>query len=446
MMRRRPIKSDTAFLLIFFVSVIAAGTLLLLLPAAWSGIPSQPKRLSPIDALFTATSAVCVTGLSTVDTAGFTRFGQTILLILIQTGGLGIISFTSLMILIPGRRLSFRRLRTIRSFTTNDVEYDPVRIVRDIVFYTVSIELLGALLLYALFKGNGIPGSAFTALFHAVSAFCNAGFSTFPDSLERFAGQPLVLAVFSLLIMTGGIGFIVLQDIARRIRGKKRKLGYHARLMLTLTAILIAAGAAAFWFLEGDNCFAAMGPVDRAMNALFQSVTPRTAGFDAVCQAELRQSSQLITMLLMFIGGAPGSIAGGIKIATAYVVLLVILRKRNERGEINSLTRRFSPATIDQAVIYLVKALAFLFLAAGALSLTEAGGEAGLNRSLFEVVSAFGTVGLSLGLTPSLSLAGKLVIIVTMFAGRVGLLAFVFLGGTERTSAYVYPEAEILLG
>ncbi len=443
---RRFYRSDAFFLLSFFAAVILIGTAVLCTPSAWRGTPGNPGRLPLIDALFTATSAVCVTGLVTVDTSTFTRFGQTVILLLIQLGGLGIFSVASLLLVFSKERLPFRRLQTIRSFSLDGVEYDPKRIVRNIVLTTAAIESLGALSLFSQFARAGVPDSGFAALFHSVSAFCNAGFSTFPDSLEGFRGKPPVLGVVSFLIVSGGIGFIVLQDLGRYIRGRRKAVSYHTRLMLLLTLGLILSGAAAFWLLEGDNAFRGMSPLDRAANALFQSVTPRTAGFNTVSQAGLRQPSKFVTLLLMFVGGAPGSIAGGIKIATAYIVLLAMLKKANERGEVNSLSRRFSPGTINEAVVYFLKAVFLLVLASCVLSLTEGSRGAGFSEIIFEAASAFGTVGLSLGLTPRLSAAGKLVIIGTMFTGRVGLLAFVHLGGSTKSCHYVFPEADILIG
>ncbi|HAE22268.1 MAG TPA: potassium transporter [Spirochaetaceae bacterium] len=438
-------KSDTSYLLSFFIALIGIGALLLWLPAAWSGTSQYAERLPFADALFTATSAVCVTGLVTVDTADFTRFGQIVIMALIQLGGLGIISFTSILLIVPGRRLPFRRLKTIRSYSVDGVEHDPVKIVRNIVLFTIAIETLGAIALYWFFEAAGTSTSAFSAAFHAISAFCNAGFSLFPDSLERFKGDPALLAIISLLIVTGGIGFIVLQDIAGLMRGKKKRLSYHTKVILIATFILIVGGATAFFLLERDHAFAGMSLADRLANALFQSITPRTAGFNAVHQTDLRQPSKLLTILFMFIGGAPGSIAGGIKIATAYIVLLVMLKRANERGEINSFGRRISAATINTAVVYFIKAVFLLILAAGVLSLFEASRGADLGHIVFEVASAFGTVGLSLDFTAGLSLPGKLVIVATMFSGRVGLIAFVFFG-SSNTESYVYPEADILIG
>ena len=454
--------SDAIYLLSFFIVVICIGTLLLSLPAAWpAGAPDHP---SLVDRLFISTSAVCVTGLVTIDTADFSLFGQTVILLLIQVGGLGIISFTSLLLIVPGRRLPFRRLGTIRGFSIDGVEFDPVKIVRNIVVFTFVIEALGAIGIYlALPAGvaqtgaGGVSGSsglygsggvsrAFTAVFHAVSAFCNAGFSVFPDSLERFNDNAPLLGLISFLIVTGGIGFIVLQDLSRKLRGTRKALSYHSKLILVITAVLVLSGATSYFMLEYGNTFAGMGMGDKLMNALFQAITPRTAGFNAVPQADLIQASKLLTVVLMFIGGAPGSIAGGIKLSTAYLILVVMLKRPDDRGEINVFKRRLSAGTINAGVMYFLKALLILVVAAGALSLIEGPRGADSSQLLFELVSAFGTVGLSLGYTAQLSWAGKLVIIATMFAGRVGLIALAFPGRVRREDLFVYPEADILLG
>ncbi len=436
--------SDTFYLLGFFVAVIAVGTLLLALPV--SRADPTAGGLSIVDALFMSTSAVCVTGLTTVNTAELSRFGQLTILGLIQVGGLGIISFTSLLLLVPGARMPFRRRATIRGMSIEGVEHDPARIVRDIVAFTIGIEALGAVALGFLFSAAGVPDAPFAAAFHAVSAFCNAGFSVFPDNLNGYARNPGVLGVVAFLVVSGGIGFIVLQDIARRIRGARKGLSDHTRLVLGVTAFLVVGAAAAFWLLEGKGAFRGMNPVDRIANALFQAITPRTAGFDSVPQQNLSQPSKVLTIILMFIGGAPGSIAGGIKVSTAFLVLLVATRRANPYGEITAFRRRFTAESTGAAVTYCLKAACLLIAAAGALSLTEGLRGADFGSIVFESVSAFGTVGLSLGITGSLSVVGKLVIIGTMFAGRVGLVALAFPTKRTRASYIVRPEARVMIG
>ncbi len=444
-MRRRH-NSDTTHLLTFFACLILAGSALLYLPESWAGSKSGGQALSYVDALFISTSAVCVTGLVTVDTSEFSRFGQTIILLLIQLGGLGIISFSSLALLMPGHRIPFRRLKTIRGFSVGGVEHDPVKIVRNIVGLTLAIEAAGTLVLTILFAAQGQGEPLWEALFHAVSAFCNAGFSLFPTSLENFSGNPLVLLTISALIITGGIGFIVLQDLERRIRGKRRRLSYHSKLVLFATTSLIVGGALAFFLLERQRAYAGMSTLDAAINAFFQAVTPRTAGFDAVMQSDLSRASKFVTTLLMFIGGAPGSIAGGIKVSTAFLVAAVMFRRPDENGDITVLKRRLPAATTHRALVYFLKATAILALAAGALSLTEGANGAAFDEVVFEAVSAFATVGLSLGITSDLSVPGKVIIIATMFAGRVGLIALAFPGASAGERRLAYPEGDVLLG
>ncbi len=438
--------SDAVYLLSFFALIISAGSFFLLLPGAWLGGQGRPETLSPIDALFTATSAVCVTGLTVVDTAAFSRFGQLVILCLIQIGGLGIISFTSLLLIIPGRRLPFRRLKTIRGFSVAAIEHNPRRLVRDIVLFTLGIEFLGALVLRAAFAAAGSKEPWYDAVFHAISAFCNAGFSPYINSMEDYSREPAVLGSLALLIVLGGLGFVVLLDIERRLRGRRRALSYHTGLVLLASGFLIVVGALVYWLLEKDNAFTAMGPLDSISNAFFQAVTPRTAGFNAIPQSALSTSSKFLTILLMFVGGAPGSIAGGIKVSTAFLVLLAMVGRPDHRGDIAFGRRRLPKETIGTAVLYFLKAAALLALSAGALSFTEGLRGADFGHCVFESVSAFGTVGLSLGLTPLLSQAGKLVIIATMFAGRVGLVALAFPGAAESDRALVYPTADVLIG
>ncbi|MDL2229468.1 potassium transporter [Treponema sp. OttesenSCG-928-L16] len=439
-------RSDAFYLLAFFLVIISIGTGLLMLPVSWKGLSGEAERLPLIDALFTAASAVCVTGLSSVNTAAFSRFGHIIIMLLIQIGGLGIISFTSIILTIPGNRLPIRRMNTIRGFYVGGIEYNPRHIVRNIILLTFCIEGLGALLLWFLFASAGIETPFFMALFHAVSSFCNAGFSPLQSNLEGLADNIPVILVISLLIICGGLGFIVLEDLILTAAKKKKRLSYHSRVVLGMTALLLLGGTLVFFIVERTHAFSGMDVPAAAANALFQAVTPRTAGFDTVPQQLLSQPSKILTSLLMIIGGAPGSIAGGLKVTTVFVILTVMLRRPDENGDIKIFRHRLGASTINNGIVYFLKALLLLFICTACLSFFEGLAGHDMGSIVFEVFSAFGTVGLTLGLTPQLSVPGKLVIIGAMFAGRVGLFALAFPAIRRRNYDITYPEGSILLG
>ena len=443
---RRFIGSGRAFLFSYFIAVITIGSVLLSLPAAWPG----PGGIRIIDAVFTATSAVCVTGLITVNTAEFTRFGQTVIMLIIQAGGLGIIAFSTIYLVIPVSRMSLRSSTIIQEYYVDQVDFDPKRIVRSIVRFTVAVQAAGVILLGVAFSHAGIEAPLFTAVFHTISAFCNAGFSTFPDSLERFVFNHAVTLPIMALIIVGGIGFVVLQDLTSgRVRGRRRSL--HTKVVLATTAALIVLGTVLFFAFErGDGVFAGMSSGRAAMAALFQSVTPRTAGFNTVDQGALSPASLLLTIVFMFTGGAPGSVAGGIKVTTVLVVLAAAVVIADENGDIRLGQRRIPASLVGKAHGLLIKALLIVLVSSLLLTITERAllheGTA-LVVLLFEAFSAFGTVGLSMGITDSLSDAGKLVIIFTMFAGRVGLISLAMPRTRRRGERLIgYPTGEILIG
>ncbi len=439
-------RSDAYYLLAFFIIIISIGTVLLMLPAAWVGFPEDRSPLTLIDALFTATSAVCVTGLGSVNTVGFSRFGQIIIILLIQIGGLGIISFTSILMTIPGNRLPFRRINTIRSFFVEGVEYNTKKIVRNIIFFTILIEASGAMLLSILFYKAGVRDWFFAGIFHAVSSFCNAGFSIFPDNLQSFVSNIPVQIVIMILIVAGGLGFIVLNDVSRKLLLKKKRLSYHSTVVLAMTGILILFGTVWFLIMEFNRCYEGMSFPVALSNAAFQAITPRTAGFDLIPQNLLSQPSKILTAILMIFGGAPGSIAGGIKVTTLFVIIVVMINRPDKNGDIKIRHHRLGSQTIHNGVMYFLKAVALLFICSTALSIFESFEGASLEWILFEVFSAFGTVGLTLGLTTELSVWGKLVIIGVMFAGRVGLIALAFPASRHKIYDITYPEGNIILG
>ncbi len=443
----RAVRSERFYLFSYFIGVILVGALILWLPFSWKG----PGRLAWIDALFTATSAVCVTGLITVDTAQYTLLGQTVILLLIQFGGLGIITFSTFLLVRPRLKLSMTSYRVIKGFSLDSIESEPLAIVRQIVASTLVIEALGAAVLYFGFRPTVPARRVFTALFHSVSAFCNAGFSTFSTNLEAYVANPTVNLTVMALIVLGGIGFVVLQDLTDTlVLGRKPRLTLHTKSVLLVTGCLIVSGAALFLAFEHGKAYSFLSWPGRVLAAFFQSITPRTAGFDTVLQSSLTTSSKMLTLLWMFIGGASGSTAGGIKVNTFFIIMLLAIRGADERGEVTVFRRKLPTRTIDNAVIFTMKALLLLFGISFLLTVTErffGQQESLFIEYVFETFSAFGTVGLSLGITAFLSVPGKLLIIAAMFMGRVGLLALA-IPSSRRLPVHIldYPEEEVMVG
>jgi trk system potassium uptake protein len=448
-MHMRIRSSDRLFLFTYFVTIILAGSFLLWLPSAWHG----PQRLAYVDALFTSTSAVCVTGLTCVDTSLYSGFGRTVILLLIQFGGLGIITFLTIFLANPRRKISFASRRLIGDYYVASVESNPRKIVRSVILFTLALELAGALAMYPVFRRSSAGHPGFAAFFHAVSAFCNAGFSTFSTNLEAYVTSPTVNITIMLLIVLGGIGFVVLEDIVERAAGRRRRLSLHTRLVLAMTSSLILVGAALYLLFEWNGAYASLGPAQKVMAAAFQAVTPRTAGFDTVAQSTLSAPSRVFTLFLMYVGASPASTGGGIKTTTFFIVLVMILRGSAAREDVRLRGRKLSPLSVSRGMMFALRALAIVATAAFLLSVSEL-----LVRPtppeqkyflavLFETFSAFGTVGLSLGLTPYLTVLGKCIIILTMFAGRVGMSALaIATPGRLPQHAVDFPEEEVLVG
>jgi trk system potassium uptake protein TrkH len=416
-----------------FLLLIAIGTVgLRLVPAFYAG-----PRFGTVDALFTITSAVCVTGLNVVDPATyFTFWGQLWILLFIQLGGLGLISLTTLIIAALGRRLSLRsEMIQLPGAATGDTRHDARRLTVAAIRFTLVIEGAGALLLFPGFlPGHSVGAAAWHAIFHAISAFCNAGFSTFSTSLMGYAGSPWILFVISLLIILGGVGYLTTEELIRWWRAgglrSRRRLSTHTFAALVTSAGLLVVGMIFFAVFEWGGTLSKMGFVDRIVNAWFLSVTPRTAGFNSIGYAEIGNGAAFLTLGLMIIGGSPGSTAGGLKTTSfAILVALGIARVRGRR-HVDLHDRTVPEATIEKTVsLFLIGGLV---VAVGAflLNVTETSGldlahrRASVLPILFETISAFGTVGLSMDLTPTLSTPGRLVVIVLMFLGRVGPLVF----------------------
>lgn len=380
-----------------------------------------------------ATSAVCVTGLAVFDPAShLTGWGQGFLLLLIQLGGLGIITFTTVIISSLGGRLSLRQHDIVHQTAGVAPHVDHLRLARHVILYTLVLEAIGAVLLFLLWTPTlGAGGAWWPAVFHAISAFCNAGFSTFSDSLMGFANRADVLLVIMALIVAGGLGFLVLEESmlswkARRA-GIPFRMSVHSRLVIRTTWILILSGWCLFLLFEWNVSFAGMAWVDRVSNALFMSVTARTAGFNSIDYFGATNSSDFLTIILMSIGGSPGSAAGGLKITTIALIGLLALAKIRGQKRTGFAHRTIPEASIQQAiglfVIFFVVATGSIFV----LTATEAPfahptDNAQFLPLFFESVSALNTVGLSMGMTPELSQVGRIVSILLMFIGRVGPL------------------------
>ena len=415
-----------------FLALIAFGTLgLKLLPGLYTAEP-----LGWLDALFTATSAVCVTGLIVVDTATyFTRAGQAFILLLIQLGGLGMITLATLIIVTIGRRASLAQEELTAGAAAVAPHVDYRHLTRSVIIFTLVMEAAGALMLWLLWHRTlGASTAAWHAVFHAISAFCNAGFSTFSDSLMSFQTAPGVLLTVMLLIIVGGIGFLTMDELylAQRdhARGRPVRLSLHTRLVLVTTAVLLLGGWLVFTASEWDGTLRALPAWARVANGLFMSVTARTAGFNTVDYGQTEDGTDFITILLMSIGGSPGSTAGGIKTTTfALIGLLALSRLRGEHA-VSWRGRSVPMEIVQRSVGLFVLAFGLVTVAILLFTYTELGMgfASGLHTPflayMFEAVSAFNTVGLSMGVTDDLSTPGRVITIVLMYVGRVGPLTF----------------------
>lgn len=399
------------------------------------GLYTGPE-LDWIDALFTAVSTVCVTGLHVVDiTAYFTDWGHAYLLLLIQIGGLGVITFTTMIITALGRRPSLRSESIFRGSIEAAPDVDRRKLAAKVVLYSLIIEALGFVLLYVLWLPRlGPADAAWPALFHAISAFCNAGFSTHANSLIDYAQRPFTLTVLMSLIVAGGLGFIVLEELVQvwRARRKKRsyRLSLHSRIVLVTSAALTLVGWLVFAMFEWRITLDGLPLLDRLTNSLFLSVTARTAGFQIIEYTEAGENTKFLTILLMSIGGSPGSTAGGLKTTTfALIGLLAWSRMRGSR--VTKVWNRSVPEeTIQRAIGLFVVGFSLVTLAVFLFTASEYEWVGGSEKDglflqlMFEAASAFSTTGISLGITEGLSGFGRFLEAVLMFLGRVGPLTF----------------------
>jgi trk system potassium uptake protein len=432
--------------------VIATGAFVLSLPQSTVG----PERLSMVDSLFTATSATCVTGLVVWDTGTtFTAMGRWVIFFLFQAGGLGIMTFSTLFAVLMGRKIGFYQSDAIKSTLDRNSILGLNKLIMYILVITFSAEVIGAGLLFARWMQTadwGVVETAQQAVFHSVSGFCNAGFSLFGDSFSAFTGDPVINITMIGLIFFGGIGFIVILDLLGLVvrRGTARRLSLQSKIALTVSGALILAGAAMIFFFENDNVLKAMGPGEKIWGSVFQSVTARTAGFNTLPIGDMMVPSLLVLVFLMFVGASPGSTGGGIKTCTFAVILATIGSMMGNKKRPRFFNRSVPRAIIREALAIFFLALAWIFLATITLAYLERNNPAMSGRlmsALFEVTSAFGTVGLSTGITPGLSDAGKMCITATMFFGRLGPLTLALaVAFRDKTDKFVYPEESMMVG
>ena len=438
----------TQIIVLSFLSIILIGSLLLTLP-----LSSRSGEWTPfLDAMFTATSATCVTGLVVYDTyTHWSAFGQEIILVLIQIGGLGIMTCIAMLSLILKRRISLSERRLLMQSAGSLQHNGIVILIKQIITGTAIVELCGALLLAIVFCPRmGFTVGLWNAVFHSVSAFCNAGFdlmgrySAFSSlSGDGLYNNPIVMITLMLLIVIGGIGFLVWNDVIKK-RTSFKKYEVHSKIVLTTSALLIGIGFVLFFIFEYKHSLAGMSLGQKLLNALFEAITPRTAGFASVDLNSMSDSGTLLTMILMFIGGSPGSTAGGIKTTTFVVLLLCALNSARRYGSITVFKRKLDQNTVAQASSIATVYAAGVFIAAMIICALE---PYSFTQIVFEIVSAVATVGLSTGITPNLCAASQILLMVLMFAGRIGGLTFVLVLAERRINVPISrPTVKILIG
>lgn len=440
--------NELQILILGFLSIIFIGTIFLCLP-----ISSQNHTFTNlIDSLFVATSATCVTGLVTVDTGThWSYFGKIVILVLIQVGGLGFMSFSTLIALVLGRKITLKeRLLIQQSLNSFNIQ-GLVKMSKYILIFTFSLEAMGAAIMSIEFIPQfGFSKGLFYSIFHSVSAFCNAGIDLIGNgrSLTPYSNNPIIILTVSALVITGGLGFYVWQEIYSLRKFKDiKKISLHSKVVITMTSFLLVSATILFFLFEFSNpaTMKNMTVGNKLLSSFFASVVPRTAGFNSISLPDMTGSSKFLTIALMFIGGAPGSTAGGIKITTIAVIIMTVVSVIKGREDTEIYNRTIKKDLVYKAIVIVVINVLLVLISSMILGITERGES--LENIFFECVSAFGTVGLSLGLTAKLSIVGKLIITIIMFCGRVGGLTIILSMINRKMPKNIkYPEDKMLIG
>jgi len=426
-------------ILLGYITVILLGSFILMLP----GMTAPGKDLAFIDAIFTSTSAICVTGLIVVDTATFFSFwGQIVILFLIQCGGLGYMTLTTLIAIGLGRRIEYRDRLALKQTFSLETPGGVVRFTLNVLKYTFTFEAVGAFLLLLNFIGRyPLPKAVFASIFHSVSAFCNAGFSIFSNNFENYVQNPLVNLILCFLIISGGLGFMVLKEIIN----EHRILTLHCKVVIRVTVLLLLAGTLLILFFEWDNpnTIGPLSPGYKIMTSFFHAVTPRTAGFNTIPMSSMRSITLFIVIFLMFIGASPGGTGGGIKTTTFALLLGVVKGVAQEKHRVEYFHRRIPNEIVYRAVAQTV--LPFLLVSVISIIIMSYQPN-NPTQIIFEVFSAFGTVGLSTGITPTLFSLSKFLLVIMMYYGKVGLLGLaIYPVKKDEKECILYPEEGVQL-
>jgi trk system potassium uptake protein TrkH len=438
-------RNPAVSLMLSFLITILLGTFLLMHPES-----SASGEITPfIDALFTSTSATCVTGLIVYDTGSyFSQVGQIIILMLIQVGGLGVMTISTAFAIILGQNLTISTQKVMQNVVGESNRLNFYSLLKSILSFTFVFEVIGAAILFLQFKDHlpTVSDAIYHSIFHSVSAFCNAGFALYSDSFVSYQNNSPVVLTIGFLIIFGGLGFAVMNDIRFNFLKKFAfgRLTLHSKIVLITTAVLIILGTGVFFLSEFRNTMADFRFGDRLLNSWFQSVTCRTAGFNTIDEARLTNGSSLASIVLMFIGASPGSTGGGIKTTTIALLIIAMISSLRGANDINAFKRRISLKSIKEVVALLAIALLVLGILTFFFMVTE---NQPFRELLFESVSAFATVGLSMGITPHLSVLGKIIIIILMYLGRIGPMTLIYATSLHMLKVRVrYNEENVSIG